>query len=110
MSKTIRTVPFESDPQYQVPIGLYQISLLIGSSYGDGEHESPYGHTAVAIFTENKDVPVIVYDFGRYGKTYSEELGLGITLNGASSPRGEGILRLWWSFSRYIQGENACGY
>lgn len=90
-------------------MGLYQISLLIGSAYGEGDHESPYGHTAIAIFTENKDVPVIVYDFGRYGKTYNEDLGFGITLKDENSPRGEGILRLWWDFARYIKGENACG-
>lgn len=76
--------------------------LLIGSLYGDGEYEFFYGYMVVVIFMENKDVLVIVYDFGRYGKIYLEELGLGIILNGVSSFRGEGILRLWWSFFRYI--------
>ncbi len=109
VANKINTVPFDSNPVHQVPENLLQISLLVGSAYGDGDHESPYGHTAIAVFTTNPEVPVIVYDFGRYGRTYSESLGMGINLTGASSPRGDGILRLWWDFSRYIKGENACG-
>ncbi len=78
-------------------MGLYQISLLIGSSYGDGEHESPYGHTAVAIFTENKDVPshILSMTLADMVRLTRKNWVFPYALNGASSPRGEGILRLW---------------
>ena len=40
--------------------------------------------------------------------TYQFTFGL-ITLTGASSPRGEGILRVWDSFQAYIEDENRQG-
>ncbi|MDT1857436.1 hypothetical protein FPK33_21775, partial [Acinetobacter baumannii] len=82
-----------------------ELHLLVGSAYGEGDRESPYGHTAVYIKLKGKDY---IYDFGRYGKTKPESFGI-FTLEGANSPRGEGILRIWSSFDAYIADENSQG-
>ena len=75
-----------------------ELHLLVGSAYGEGKTESPYGHTAVYIKLKGKDY---IYDFGRYGKTKPESFGP-FTLDGPSSPRGEGVLRVWDDFGAYI--------
>ncbi|ELO6155763.1 hypothetical protein [Acinetobacter tandoii] len=82
-----------------------ELHLLVGSAYGTGDNESPYGHTAVYIKLQGKEY---IYDFGRYGKTKPESFGP-FTLSGSSSPRGEGILKVWNSFSAYIEEENSQG-
>lgn len=40
----------------------------------------------------------MTYDYGRYGKVW-----------GKFNSEGEGILRVWTNFSKYIAGENASG-
>ncbi|MCH7394048.1 hypothetical protein MMP66_07090 [Acinetobacter dispersus] len=82
-----------------------ELHLLVGSAYGEGKTESPYGHTAVYIKLKGKDY---IYDFGRYGKTKPESFGP-FTLDGPSSPRGEGVLRVWDDFGAYIADENRQG-
>ncbi|GAA5629694.1 hypothetical protein PJ15_2160 [Acinetobacter sp. neg1] len=82
-----------------------ELHLLVGSSYGEGKTESPYGHTAVYIKLKGKDY---IYDFGRYGKTKPESIGP-FTLEGSNSPRGEGVLRVWDDFQAYIADENRQG-
>lgn len=82
-----------------------ELHLLVGSAYGEGETESPYGHSAVYIKLKGKDY---IYDFGRYGKTKPERFGP-FTLDGPSSPRGEGVLRVWDNFQAYIADENRQG-
>lgn len=72
-----------------------QIYILVGGPYTlDGE-EHRYGHTAIRIKSSAYD---LTYDFGRYGK-----------VTGTFKESGEGILRVWSSFSTYIAGENALG-
>ena len=103
---TSNTTKNSNSPTQQVPLKPEaELHLLVGSAYGEGDTESPYGHTAVYIKLKGKDY---IYDFGRYGKTKPETFGL-ITLTGASSPRGEGILRVWDSFQAYIEDENRQG-
>lgn len=67
------------------------VELLVGGPYGD----HPYGHTAIRVVTDRSDR---TYDYGRYGKTW-----------GTGGSKGEGMLRVWTDFQRYITGENALG-
>jgi hypothetical protein len=78
------------------------MELLIGGPYGG----HIYGHTALLV---KKSGLEYIYDFGRYRHTYSEDIGMGIELKGADSPRGEGILNIWDKFSNYIKSENDLG-
>lgn len=101
-----KTVDLSNSPTQQVPLKPEaELHLLVGSAYGEGEKESPYGHTAVYIKLKGQEY---IYDFGRYGQTKPETFGL-ITLKGASSPRGEGVLRVWDNFQAYITAENRQG-
>lgn len=101
-----QTVDKTSLPTQNVPLTPEaELHLLIGSAYGEGDTESPYGHTAVYIKIKSKEY---VYDFGRYGRTLPENIR-GIELSGSSSPRGEGILKVWNSFSAYIDEESRQG-
>lgn len=100
------TTSSSKSPTQQVPLKPEaELHLLVGSAYGEGSTESPYGHTAVYIKVRGKQY---IYDFGRYGRTLPETIR-GITLSGSSSPRGEGILKVWNSFSAYINEENKQG-
>ena len=105
----VETVTLSQDPLIQVPVNLCQLSVLVGSAYKKGDKESIYGHTSVAVLTENKEYPVLIFDYVRYGETYPEELALGVKLEGENSPRGEGILRVWYDYAAFIQSENFCG-
>lgn len=70
-----------------------EMHILVGGPYvQDGENHR-YGHTSIRIKTKSYD---LTYDFGRYG---------GVT--GDFGAEGEGILRVWKNFSKYIAGENA---
>jgi hypothetical protein len=72
-----------------------EVHILVGGPYKlDGE-EHRYGHTAIRVVRRGSDV---TYDFGRYGRT-----------TGDFGAEGEGILRVWSNFSKYISGENALG-
>ena len=89
------TVSRSESPTQIVPLKPEaELHLLVGSAYGEGETESPYGYTAVYIKLKGREY---IYDFGRYGKTQPESFGP-FTLDGSSSPRGEGILRIWNNF------------
>lgn len=77
-----------------------KLELLVGGPY-EGH---VYGHTALRVKTSKMEC---IYDFGRYRNVYREEIGLGVVLSGADSPRGEGILRVWSNFNTYIAEENA---
>lgn len=108
MAKTTNSTTTNSSnsPTQQVPLKPEaELHLLVGSAYGTGDKESPYGHTAVYIKLQGKEY---IYDFGRYGQIKPETFGP-FTLSGASSPRGEGILKVWNNFSAYIQEENRQG-
>lgn len=103
---TSNTIKSSNSPTQQVSLKPEaELHLLVGSAYGTGEKESPYGHTAVYIKVQGKEY---IYDFGRYGRIKPETFGP-FTLSGASSPRGEGILKVWSSFSAYIEEENRQG-
>jgi hypothetical protein len=85
------------------------MELLVGGPYSKDGKEHRYGHTAILVRYSGGER---VYDFGRYRTIYPEKINLGITtvnLDGDSSPRGEGILKIWTSFARYIASENALG-
>ena len=69
--------------------------ILVGGTYTLGGTEHRYGHTAIRVKTRTSDT---IYDFGRYGR-----------VTGDFGAEGEGILRVWSNFSRYIAGENATG-
>lgn len=74
---------------------LSEIHLLVGGPYRDPvkDEDHRYGHTALRVKTTNSDY---IYDFGRYGRT-----------SGAFGESGEGILRVWNDFAKYIGAENA---
>lgn len=85
------------------------MELLVGGPYTKNGKEHRYGHTALYVRYSGGDR---VYDYGRYRTIYPEKIDIGITtinLDGDSSPRGEGILKVWSNFSRYIAAENALG-
>ncbi len=69
--------------------------LLVGGSYERHGKTHPYGHVAIRVITSKKD---ITYDYGRYGKVW-----------GVGGSEGEGMLRVWIDFSKYMRGENATG-
>lgn len=67
------------------------LEVLIGGPYTDAQgKEHTYGHVALRVTTEGTDH---VYDFGRYA--------------GEKGPTGEGRLRVWSDFSRYIASQNS---
>lgn len=68
------------------------IQILIGVPYTTNGHEHPYCHVALRVLTATDER---VYDFGRY--------------NGETGHYGQGRLRVWTKFSKYIAGENATG-
>lgn len=70
-----------------------EMHILIGGPYTlDGEVHR-YGHAAIRIKTSRSD---LTYDFGRYGR-----------VTGDFGAEGEGILRIWSNFNKYIAQENA---
>lgn len=72
-----------------------EIHVLVGGPYKlDGE-EHRYGHTALRVIRKGADV---TFDFGRYGR-----------VTGDFGAEGEGILRVWSNFDKYIASENALG-
>lgn len=68
------------------------IEVLIGGPYKSNGEEHTYGHVALRVITPANE---FVYDFGRY--------------NGETGPFGQGRLRVWTKFGKYIAGENATG-
>ena len=70
-----------------------ELQVLVGGPYTLGEEEHRYGHTALRVTGKEFD---LTYDFGRYGR-----------VTGDFGAEGEGILRIWSSFSDYIKGEQA---
>lgn len=72
-----------------------KIEMLIGGPYEVNGEEHPFGHVAIRVISNKED---ITYDFGRYGKTW-----------GVGDSEGEGMLNVWYDFSKYIKGENATG-
>jgi hypothetical protein len=68
------------------------IQLLIGGPYTRFGEEHTYGHVALRVVTPDDER---VYDFGRY--------------NGERGPFGQGRLRVWTKFSKYIASENSLG-
>lgn len=82
MTKQVTTI------QVQSPT----ITILIGGPYRSHGEEHTYGHVALRVVTPSDEH---VYDFGRY--------------NGESGPYGQGRLRVWTRFAKYIASENATG-
>ncbi|MGY4830243.1 hypothetical protein ACVNIS_16855 [Sphaerotilaceae bacterium SBD11-9] len=72
-----------------------EMHLMVGGPYIHDAELQRYGHTAIRIISKGSDT---TYDFGRYGR-----------VTGDFGAEGEGILRVWSSFSPYISGENALG-
>ncbi len=67
------------------------IQLLIGGPYTDRHDElHTYGHTALRVTTNEQEH---IYDFGRYA--------------GEQGPTGQGRLRTWTDFKRYIASQNS---
>ena len=67
------------------------IQILIGGPYTDVRGDvHTYGHAALRVTTDGQDR---VYDFGRYG--------------GERGPTGQGRLRVWTDFNRYIASQNS---
>ncbi len=71
------------------------IEILVGGPYTKNGKNLQYGHVALRVITEGKD---ITYDYGRYGQTW-----------GIGGSKGEGMLRVWTNFSKYIKGEKYTG-
>ncbi len=72
-----------------------RLEVLVGGPYTRNGEEHPYGHVALRVLTPKSET---IYDFGRYGKVW-----------GIGNSKGEGILRVWSNFQKYIAGENATG-
>lgn len=71
-----------------------ELHLLIGGPYKEKNGtEHRYGHTALRVKTAGVDT---TYDFGRYGH-----------VTGVLGDAGEGILRVWSDFTKYINSENS---
>ena len=87
-ASTVNTAEIKMKP-------MASFELLVGGPYKKHGKSMPYGHVALRVVTQSRD---LTYDYGRYGKVW----GLG-------SSEGEGMLRVWTSFSKYIAGENATG-
>lgn len=68
-----------------------RMEILVGGPYPD----HPFGHAALRVVTPYSDT---TYDFGRYARTW-----------GVRESEGDGMLRIWSSFDRYIAGERATG-
>jgi hypothetical protein len=67
------------------------LEVLIGGPYTDASgKEHTYGHVALRVTTDSTER---IYDFGRYA--------------GEQGPTGEGRLRVWSDFSRYIASQNS---
>ena len=98
------TSPVENTMRKEVKIKpMCFMEILIGGPYSG----HIYGHTALRIKTPANER---IYDFGRYRQLFSEDIGLGVQLHGADSPRGgEGILNVWTNFEAYIAAENNLG-
>lgn len=110
-TKQIKTNPrLTKKSNDMLETGQAEVSLLVGSAYQKRNGDvGSYGHTALHVKTEKGEK---VYDFGRYGKVFSETVDsrLGpINLKGEDSPRGEGILREWDSLSKYLEEEKSLG-
>lgn len=77
----------------QIKINTPSLQFLVGGPYTDvrGEEHS-YGHTALRVITQSSEH---IYDFGRYA--------------GETGPTGQGRLRVWTNFSKYISSENSYG-
>ncbi|MBJ8997835.1 MULTISPECIES: hypothetical protein [Citrobacter] len=71
------------------------MEILIGGPYVKDGEDKTYGHVAIRIIALKKDY---TYDYGRYGAT-----------RGVFNDEGDGIIRVWSSFKKYIAGENATG-
>lgn len=68
------------------------IEILVGGPYSENGEEHTYGHVALRVITSKDER---IYDFGRY--------------NGERGPYGQGRLRVWTKFAKYINSENATG-
>lgn len=71
------------------------MELLIGGPYTKENKTHPYGHVALRVKTSAKDM---TYDYGRYRDAW-----------GIGDSKGEGMLRVWTNFNKYIASENATG-
>lgn len=90
-----QNVKAKTGAQHQAVVQSAVMEILIGGPYvKDGENKN-YGHVAIRIVALNKDY---TYDYGRYGAT-----------RGAFNEEGDGVIRVWSDFSKYIAGENATG-
>ncbi len=76
--------------KYVDPLGK-KSTIVVGGPYGD----HGYGHVSIRVHGDGYDY---TYDFGRYGKT-----------GGAFGETGEGILRVWTNFEKFIESENSTG-
>lgn len=85
-------ITLKSKEPTEIKVPVSSIEILIGGPYTDRKEEHPYGHTALRVISNSNEN---VYDFGRY--------------NGETGPYGEGRLRIWNNFQRYIKGENITG-
>jgi hypothetical protein len=75
----------------RITVRAASLQLLTGGPYTDVRGEvHTYGHAALRVTTDDKER---IYDFGRYG--------------GERGPTGQGRLRIWNNFSRYIASQNS---
>ena len=80
---------------YRIIVFETRIEILVGGPYMKHGKEQPYGHVALRVITSQSD---ITYDYGRYSRVW-----------GIGNSEGDGILRIWTDFTRYIAGEKATG-
>ncbi len=91
ISDGVKSCNNKATKNIETPIAL--VEFLIGGPYEKHGKLHPYGHVALHVKTSSHD---LTYDYGRYGKVW----GLG-------GSEGDGMLRVWSQFKRYIRSENA---
>ena len=70
------------------------VELIIGKPYVDANgEEHPYGHVALRVYNAKEGYDM-VYDFGRYGKTWA-----------LMDSKGEGILNVYNKGGAYLKSE-----
>jgi len=84
------------NPLVHIDVKGDSVELIIGRPYTDASGEThPYGHMALRVFNAT-DGYNMVYDYGRYGKTW-----------GLLSSEGEGILNVYTDAKSYMKDEQS---
>lgn len=90
-----QSVKAKTGERHKAVVQNASMEILIGGPYVKDGEDKNYGHVAIRVIALKKDY---TYDYGRYGAT-----------RGVFNDEGDGIIRVWSDFSKYIAGENSTG-